>query len=144
MSQPTKFISPLVRGILIMSGILLVVFGVIGIIMPVLPTTPFLLLAAYFFARSSNTLHQWLMNHHIWGNYLRDYTGGKGIPLGIKVWALTLLWVTMLATVFFVISNFWVKILLVAIAAGVSLHILMIRTLKKDTPRTSSGNQTRQ
>lgn len=132
MNNPRKINSTLLRYILIAGGTLSVALGIIGIALPVLPTTPFLLLAAFLFARSSKTLHHWLMNHRIWGNYLRNYTLGKGIPMGIKVWAITVLWATILMSAFFAIDNTWVSMLLVAVAAGVSLHILTIRILKKD------------
>ncbi|MDZ4205504.1 MAG: YbaN family protein [Bacteroidales bacterium] len=132
MKNPGKHNSPLVRIFLIVAGSVSVLLGVLGIILPVVPTTPFLLLAAFFYARSSEQLYNWLMHHRIWGRYLQDYTSGKGVPLLVKIWALTLLWATILSTVFCVVDKIWIQILLIAVAAAVSIHILNIRTLRKN------------
>lgn len=73
-------------------GILAVLLGILGIFLPLLPTTPFLLLASACFARGSKPLHNWLLNHGVFGEYLRNFEAGKGIPLKAKIVATALLW----------------------------------------------------
>ncbi|MDO4462848.1 MAG: YbaN family protein, partial [Bacteroidia bacterium] len=81
------------KNILAFFGILSLVLGVIGMFLPVLPTTPFLLLSSYLFMKSSNRLYNWLMNHRILGPYIQDFMLHKTIPLHTKVVAITMLWV---------------------------------------------------
>jgi uncharacterized membrane protein YbaN (DUF454 family) len=78
--------------ILNLIGCLAVVLGVLGIFLPLLPTTPFLLLASACFARGSTRMHHWLQTNRVFGKYLRDYENGKGIPLRGKVWVLIFMW----------------------------------------------------
>ncbi len=95
--------------------------------LPVLPTTPFLLLAAACFLRSSPRFHQWLLNNRVLGLYIRDYCSGNGIPLRAKIISISLLWLTIGYAVIFVIEPIWLRVLLLAIAIGVSVHIISIR-----------------
>jgi uncharacterized protein len=122
--------NPMRRILLITGGIVSLTLGFIGIPVPLLPTTPFLLLSAYLFARSSPRLYHWLIYHRIFGKYIRDYREKRGVPLGIKIGTLTLLWVTISVSAFFFVGLVWVRVLLLAIALGVSSHILCLRTLK--------------
>jgi len=120
-----------VRISLIIAGTLSVGLGILGIFVPVLPTTPFLLIAAACYARSSQRFYGWLLNNRWFGNYIRSYLERKGVPLKMKVLTLTLLWITIGSSVTFAVQNFVVRLILVLIAVGVSLHILFIRTLKQ-------------
>jgi uncharacterized membrane protein YbaN (DUF454 family) len=131
MKETQKYRSPFVRALLIVAGSISVGLGVLGIVLPILPTTPFLLLAAWCYARSSTRFYVWLMTHRLWGKYLRDYTSGKGVPLRVKIWALILLWAAILSSAFLAVEIIWVRIVLIAIAIGVSVHILKIQTLRK-------------
>jgi uncharacterized protein len=132
MKKPVKPTSPFVRALLIAAGSISVGLGVLGIVLPILPTTPFLLLAAWCYARSSDRFHHWLMNHRLWGKYLRDYTSGLGIPAKVKMSALSLLWLAILSSAVFATDKLWLRILLVLIAIAVSAHILMIKTRHKN------------
>jgi uncharacterized membrane protein YbaN (DUF454 family) len=76
-------------------GILAVLLGILGIFLPLLPTTPFLLLASACFARGSKPLHNWLLDHRVFGEYLRNFEAGKGIPLKAKIVITTFLWVSL-------------------------------------------------
>jgi hypothetical protein len=76
-------------------GVLAVALGVLGIFLPLLPTTPFLLLASACFARSSTRLHHWLRSNPVFGKYLRDYEDGRGLPLRGKVVILLLMWASL-------------------------------------------------
>lgn len=111
-------------------GIIFVVLGVIGIFLPLLPTTPFLLLAAALFIRSSNRLYNWLINNKYLGNYIKNYREGKGIPYRAKVVSIMMLWITIIYSAVFVVQRLFVKIILVTIAILVTLHILSLKTLK--------------
>jgi uncharacterized membrane protein YbaN (DUF454 family) len=118
------------RILLIIAGTFFMGLGIVGIVVPVLPTTPFLLLAAACYARSSQRFYGWLMNNKLFGNYIRNYLERKGIPLRVKVVTVTLLWITIGSSVAFVVEILVVKLILVLIAIGVSIHILSLRTLK--------------
>jgi len=119
------------KKLLIIAGTLLVGLGILGIFVPILPTTPFLLLAAACYARSSQKFYDWLLNNRWFGSYIRNYREGKGIPLKIKVWTLALLWITIVCSAVFAVQWFPVKIVLILIAIGVSIHVLSIRTSKQ-------------
>ena len=111
-------------------GSLFLGLGIVGIFVPLLPTTPFLLLAAALYVRSSPRLYAWLLNQRHLGSYIRNFRENKAIPLRAKVISLVLMWGTMLYCIFFLIPLLWVKILLGLIAAGVTYHILSFKTLR--------------
>ena len=120
-----------VRILLIIAGTFFVGLGIVGIFVPVLPTTPFLLLAAACYARSSQRFYSWLLNNKWFGNYIRNYLQRRGVPLKVKLLTVTLLWITIGFSVAFAVQTLVVRLILVLIAIGVSIHILSIRTLKQ-------------
>ena len=120
----------LARCLLIGFGTLCVALGVIGIFVPILPTTPFLLLAACCFARSSRTFLNWLLTNRWFGAYIRNYREGRGIPRREKVLMITALWLTIGFSALYAVSVWWGKLLLVAVAIGVTVHLVRIRTFK--------------
>ena len=122
----------LTRILLIVSGTLCVALGILGMFLPVLPTTPFLLLAAICYARSSKRFYHWLMTNPWCGKYIRNYREGKGIPLKQKVLTILLLWLTIGYAVWFVVTLWWVKIILFGIAIGVTIHLMRIKTFKPE------------
>lgn len=109
-------------------GLLSLALGVIGIFLPLLPTTPFLLLSAFCFSRSSKRLHHWLLNHSVFGKYISNYHLLKVIPLRVKVVSLPLMWGSMLYCTIFATEVVWVRIILITIAVGVSWHILSYKS----------------
>ena len=111
-------------------GSLCVLLGLVGIVIPVLPTTPLLLLAAFFFTRSSNRALEWLLNNRWFGGYIRRYREGRGMALQDKLITLLMLWLTMGLSAFFVIENGWVRLALLVVAAGVMVHLLRIKTFR--------------
>jgi hypothetical protein len=129
---------------LIGAGIFSVVLGVAGIFLPLLPTTPFFLLAAACFFRSSKSRYAWLINHKFFGKRIQYYRVYKAISFRSKLLSLVLLWVTIGYSSFFVVKIFWIKIVLFLIAVGVSLHLLTFRTLTqkmiKDIERENENN----
>ena len=115
---------------MVIAGLFFTAIGIIGIFVPILPTTPFLLLAAACFIRSSDRLYNWLISNRVFGRYLKNYMEKKGIPLGVKIFTILLLWITILISVIFFVRIIWVDILLVIIAVGVTIHLIMIRTFR--------------
>ncbi|MFN3135484.1 MAG: YbaN family protein [Candidatus Kryptonium sp.] len=118
------------RFVLIGFGFIFVGLGVIGIFIPGLPTTPFLLLAAACFARSSKKFYNWLLNHKIFGTYIKNYREHRAITLRGKIMSLSLMWLVMGYTAFFAISNLIVSIIIILIGLGVTKHILSLKTIK--------------
>jgi len=118
------------RGILIVAGTLFVGLGILGIFLPLLPTTPFLLLAAACYARSSERFYNWLLKNRWFGRYIKNYLEGKGVPLRVKVLSICFLWLAIVYSVVFVVDILLVRIILTFIAIGVTIHILSTRTLE--------------
>ena len=111
----------------ILLGTLSLIVGIIGIFLPVLPTTPLLLLAAYCYYRGSRHMYHWLMHHPYLGTYIRNFTEHKIIPLRTKVVILTMLWASLLFCTY-ILHPLWLKALMIAIAIGVTCHILSYRS----------------
>lgn len=114
----------------IILGSVSLALGIIGIFVPLLPTTPFLLLTAALYFRGSHRLYQWLLSHKYFGPYIRNYRENKAIPLRAKIYSLLLMWGSILYCVFFIIPLTEVKILMFLVAVGVTWHILSFKTLK--------------
>jgi len=98
--------------------------------LPLLPATPFLLLAAACYIRSSERFYNWLINNKWLGSYIKNYLEGKGISLKAKVLSISLLWITIGYSVIFVVNIFSIRVILILIAIGVTIHLLFIRNLK--------------
>jgi len=117
----------LVRYLLLGIGLLSLILGVVGIFVPLLPTTPFLLLSAACFMRSSRRFHTWLVTHPHLGPWIRDYLDGEGIPLKGKVYAIGLMWTSILLSCYLV-PVLPARIFLLTSAALVTLYILKQKT----------------
>ena len=117
-------IKRLTRTLLIAGGTLCVALAVLGLFLPVLPTTPFLLLAAVCYARSSERFYHWLVTNRWFGAYIRNYREGRGVPLWHKVIAILLLWLTIGYAAWFVAPLWWVKGILLGVAVAVTIHLL--------------------
>jgi uncharacterized protein len=120
------------RALLIIAGTLSVVLGAIGIFLPMLPTTPFLLLAAVCFARSSPRMLHWLTHNRWFGSYIRNYREGRGMPRLEKYLTIAALWLTIGITILFFTTVLWVELTLAAIALAVTIHLLRIKTFDSD------------
>jgi uncharacterized membrane protein YbaN (DUF454 family) len=120
------------RTTLFIAGTFSLVLGAVGVFLPILPTTPFLLLSAACYLRSSERMHKWLLNNRWFGNYIRNYQEGKGIPLKTKVLAMIVLWGAILYSAFIVLDEILIaQIVLLAIALGVSIHLVRLPNLKR-------------
>jgi len=128
----------LAKSLWLLLGTICLVLGAIGIVLPILPTTPFLLAAAACYYKSSPRMHKWLLNNKWFGEYLRNYTEGKGLTKKTKITALTVLWATIGFSIIFVLDRLLsatlvlpMQIIMVTVAIAVSVHILRLPTFKK-------------
>jgi hypothetical protein len=125
-------LSGVLKGFLLMVGFLSLGVGLIGIMLPLLPTTPLLLLATACLIRSSPRSHRWLLHNPISGKYLRDYSEGKGISRNTKIATVALLWSSIILSGL-MIEDLFIALLLIIVALVVSVHISQIPTLKEMT-----------
>lgn len=124
------------RIIILVSGFVFVGVGALGMFLPLLPTTVFLLLAAWCFARSSEKFYRWVHYNRFFGKYIRDYQSGKGMTPRSKAVSISVLWICILASVFWGALSTYVQLLLILIAIGVTWHIAVSKT-NRDHQRDS-------
>jgi uncharacterized membrane protein YbaN (DUF454 family) len=124
--------SPIVRALLVACGVLAVLLGIVGIFLPVLPTTPFLLLAAARFARASPRLYHALAQSRTFGPYLREWRQHRSVPWRAKMFALGLMSVSIAVSTIFFVKPMWAKALLVAL--GVAVGAWLYRIPSRDAP----------
>jgi uncharacterized membrane protein YbaN (DUF454 family) len=126
------------RALWFFAGVICLFLGAIGIVLPILPTTPFLLAAAACFCKSSSRMYNWLLNNRWFGEYIKNYREGRGLPLRSKISALTVLWLTIGFSTVFLLNRLLppqlvipMQLVMVVVAVGVSIHILRLPTFKK-------------
>ena len=119
------------RHLLNVAGSVFLGLGIIGVFVPLLPTTPFLLLAAACYGRGSRRLYAWLMSRPRLGEYIRRYREGREIPVAVKVWTVGLLWATIGYSALVVVESPALRIVLFVIALGVTVHIVTPPTFKR-------------
>ena len=119
----------MMKTLLTILGIIALGLGVLGIFLPVLPTTPLLLLAAALFLRGNMKLYDWLLNHPKLGPYIRNFMEYKAIPLKVKVVSVRLVWITLLNCAIFVADHWAFRALFISLAAAITIHILSYKTL---------------
>jgi len=118
------------RHLLLIAGTLSLAVGIVGIFVPILPTTPFLLLAAGCYLRSSQRFYNWLMGNRLLGAYIRNYLEGRGMPIKVKLFTIILLWATIGVSIWLT-SKLIITVILLIVAVGVTLHIIFIRAKRK-------------
>ena len=111
-------------------GLISLGLGILGAFLPVLPTTPLLLLAAFLFLRSNQRLYDWLMNHPKMGPYITNFMKHKAIPLRVKFIAVSTLWFTLLYCAVFVAEHWAFRAFFILLAICITWHILSYKTLK--------------
>lgn len=133
MNQPrgTRRPSSFKKGIFVVAGTISLALGAVGVFLPILPTTPFLLLSAACYYRGSERMHRWLLNNKLFGSYIRNYKERKGISQTGKIFTLSLLWITICYSALFLVNNYIVQIVLIAIAVAVTIHVLTLPTFRK-------------
>jgi uncharacterized membrane protein YbaN (DUF454 family) len=128
----------LVKVLLIFLGFLSLGLGGLGIILPGLPTTPFILLSAGLFLRSSETLYLRLVRHRVFGKYLRQYEREKGMSLRVKLLSILVMW-TMISLSFYRISHLHFRITLLALGLiGTIVMGFIVRTVIPDPTDSAS------
>lgn len=125
---PHKSNKKVVRTLFFIAGSITLVLGAIGIVLPVLPTTPFLLVSLACYLRSSERMTHWMLTNKYFGKYIKNYQEGKGIPLKTKIYAISILWITILYSAFFIVPIWVVQIILFTIATLVTLHLVRLPT----------------
>jgi len=117
--------------LLISGGVVSLIFGGAGILLPVLPAAPFVLLSAGCFASGSPRMLQWLRKSRFFGSYIDNYRAGSGVPLNIKRKSIIFLWTGLIVSMVLV-RTFWIVPLLTVVGAGVTAHIAMLKTKDDD------------
>lgn len=120
----------LIKYLMIGLGSICLALGTIGILIPVLPTTPFLLLASFFYLRSSEKLHQWMIHHKVFGPYLYNYLTHRVVPARAKVIALVTLWASLSFTMT-LIPLIAVRIGIGVIGLAVTVYLLQLKSLRE-------------
>ena len=116
--------------LLVILGSISLALGVIGIFLPLLPTTPFLLLSAALYVRSSEKLYQWLIHQKYLGDYIRNFREHKAIPLRAKIFSISMVWITLTYCTIMLTDEIWLRLAFLILAISVTWHILSYKTLK--------------
>ncbi len=127
--RPDRVVGMLLK----IAGTVFLIIGGVGIVLPLLPTTPFLLLATVCYARSSERWYNWLLHNRWFGSYVRNWREGKGIPMRTKILSVVFLTITIGYSAAFVVPSVIGKVVLIIIAICVSVHILSFPTLEPDS-----------
>lgn len=106
--------------------------------LPLMPTTVFLLMAAYCYSRSSDKFHTWLMTNRLFGRYISDYKGKRGMSVRHKVTTLLTLWISIGVSIWLMGGGLWSTLILTAIAVAITVHILWIKTYRPEAAETSA------
>lgn len=119
------------RIIFIIIGTFSLILGALGIFIPLLPTTPFLLLSCWMYLRSSRKLYLWVINHRVFGFYIKSYIKYRAVEKKYKIVAILLLWTTIFISIRLA-DLIWIRVMLLIIAIGVTAHISLLKTLTKE------------
>jgi uncharacterized membrane protein YbaN (DUF454 family) len=132
LTKETNNRQKIVRALFFVAGTVSLAIGTIGIVLPILPTTPLLLLALACYCRSSKRMTKWVLTNKYFGSYIRRYKEGKGIPIKTKIITIAILWITISYSAFFIVNNWCiVQLILFAIATAVSTHIIRLPTYRQ-------------
>ena len=124
--------------LLVFLGTVSLVLGIIGVVLPLLPTTPFLLLASFCYLRSSERMYNWLINHKIFGAYIYCYLTYKAISKKTKIGALIFLWSALIVSMFLV-PFLHIRLFLTAVGIGVTIHLMTLKTLSHEEMKELNG-----
>ena len=130
LSEQSEMFNVAKKYLLIISGSFSVALGVVGIFIPVLPTTPFFLLAVFCYLRSSKKLYRWLIYHKVFGAYIYNYITYRAVLKSTKIGAIIFLWIG-LAISILIIDNWYGRGLLFLVGIGVSIHLILLRAVDK-------------
>jgi uncharacterized membrane protein YbaN (DUF454 family) len=122
--------SKIVKGAYFVIGSISLLAGIIGLFLPVIPTTPFILLSGWCYLRSSEKIYSWLIKNETFGKTIEDYHTGKGINKSTKTKAISLMWLTISISVIFFVSNLYLRGTLLTTAILVSIYIIKQPTIE--------------
>lgn len=122
------------KWLLVSAGMLCVGLGTVGIVVPLLPTTPFLLLAAACFVRSSDRLYNWLTSHRVFGSYIRNYREHRGMTTRARMLTLAVLWAGVSYAAIGVARSLPLRLVLLVIAVSVTVYLMRLRTVPTKVP----------
>ena len=116
------------RAIYLIIGTAALVLGAIGVFLPVLPTTPFVILAAACYLRSSKRMHAWILQSELFGETIENYQAGRGLKRDTKIRALVLMWATISISAFLFVDQLIFRGTMFLVASGVTIYILRLPT----------------
>jgi uncharacterized membrane protein YbaN (DUF454 family) len=122
--------SSLKKGVYFIVGVLALGAGIIGVFLPVLPTTPFILLSAWCFFRSSTRFYEWIISNERFGPTIQNYQEGRGITKPTKIRAIVMMWLAITVSVYFFITNIYLIALMYTVAVGVTVYLYRLPTLE--------------
>ena len=122
----------MMRGIYVIVGTIALVIGAIGLFLPVIPTTPLLILAAACYYRGSERLHAWILSSRWFGETIKNYQAGRGLTRDTKVRAIFLMWTTIIISAWFFVSNHFVRVAMIGVAIGVTVYLVRLPTLERN------------
>ncbi len=102
--------------------------GAVGVILPVLPTTPFILLSVFCFGKSSKRAERWISNNRYFGSYIENYKNKNGVPLDIKLKSIAFLWIMLIISIIFFFNNNYIPLILSIVGIAITMHILLLKT----------------
>jgi uncharacterized membrane protein YbaN (DUF454 family) len=127
----SRGVSSFRKGLFVVAGTVFLALGGLGVFLPILPTTPFLLLSAAFYYKGSERMHRWLLNNKWFGSYIKNYKEGRGISTKGKIFTLLLLWMTISFSGLFLVDVLAIQLILLVTAAAVSIHVAALPTFRK-------------
>ena len=122
----------MMRGVYIVVGTIALVIGAIGLFLPVIPTTPLVILAAACYYRGSDRLHNWILSSRWFGETVKNYQEGRGLTRDTKVRAISMMWAMILISAWFFVSNLFVRVAIICVAIGVTVYLIKLPTLEKN------------
>jgi uncharacterized membrane protein YbaN (DUF454 family) len=118
------------KSVYLIIGSIALAIGFVGIFLPVLPTTPFVLLAAWCFFRSSPRLYEWVISNERFGDTIKNYNQGKGLTRATKIKAILMMWLTISTSIYFKITSLPIIAFLFGIAMVVTIYLIRLPTLE--------------
>jgi hypothetical protein len=126
-------LNPLKKAALVAAGSVCLALAVLGVFLPLLPTTPFLLLASACYVRSSERLHAWLMGNRLLGGYIRNFQERRGVPLRAKLVTVALIWLPLLYSIYR-LDILWLEMLLLLMGVTWSILVFRMKTARGGRP----------
>ncbi|MCW4049013.1 MAG: YbaN family protein [Candidatus Bathyarchaeota archaeon] len=129
-AKNTSIFGKIRKGTYIIAGTMALIAGIIGIFLPVIPTTPFVLLASACYLRGSQRLHEWILAHEWFGDTIRNYEAGKGLKKATKIKAISLMWLAILVSAIYYVESMYVKAAMGVVSVAVTVYLLNLPIVK--------------